>query len=130
MEDRLRVLENRMLRRIRNVRGKSRDEMSGCSRKLHNEKLHNLYSSPFTKSRKMIWTGNVARMERKEMHINYLWESQKERDQWEDQNVGVWGNIKMDLEKIEWGAVGWIGLVRDRNQWRALVNAVMNHRIT
>jgi hypothetical protein len=35
-------------------------------------------------------------------------------------------NIKMDLEEIEWDAIDWIGLVQDRNYWRALVNAVMN----
>jgi hypothetical protein len=34
-------------------------------------------------------------------------------------------NIKMDLGEIGWGGMGWIGLAQDRNQWRALVNAVM-----
>jgi hypothetical protein len=35
-------------------------------------------------------------------------------------------NIKMDLREIEWGCMDWIGLPMDRNQWRALVKAVMN----
>jgi hypothetical protein len=35
-------------------------------------------------------------------------------------------NIKMDLGEVGWGDVDWIGLVQDRNRWRALVNAVMN----
>jgi hypothetical protein len=35
-------------------------------------------------------------------------------------------NIRMDLGEVEWGDVDWIGLAQDRNQWRALVNAVMN----
>jgi hypothetical protein len=35
-------------------------------------------------------------------------------------------NIKMDLGKVGWGDVDWIGLAQDRNRWRALVNAVMN----
>jgi hypothetical protein len=35
-------------------------------------------------------------------------------------------NIKMDLLEIGWGGVGWIGLVQDRDKWKALVNAVMN----
>jgi hypothetical protein len=38
-------------------------------------------------------------------------------------------NIKMDLLKIGWGGVDWIGLVQDRDKWRALVNAVMNLRV-
>jgi predicted small integral membrane protein len=37
-------------------------------------------------------------------------------------------NIKMDLLEIGWGGVDWIGLVKDRDKWRALVNAVMNLR--
>jgi hypothetical protein len=59
----LRVFENRVLRRIF---GPKRDEVTGGRRKLHNEELHNLYSSPsiirMIKSRRMRWTGNVARM--------------------------------------------------------------------
>jgi hypothetical protein len=53
-------------------------------RKLHNEELHNLYSSPniirMIKTRTMRWAGHVAQMEGKGMHIGYWWESQKERD--------------------------------------------------
>jgi hypothetical protein len=62
-EDRLRVFENRVLRRIF---GPKRDRVTGGWRKLHNEELHNLYSSPsiirIIKSRKMSWAGHVARM--------------------------------------------------------------------
>jgi hypothetical protein len=60
-EHRLRVFENRVLRRIF---GSKRDEVTGDWRKLHNEELHNLYSSPniirMIKSRKMGWLGHVA----------------------------------------------------------------------
>jgi hypothetical protein len=35
-------------------------------------------------------------------------------------------NIRMDLGEIGWGGVDWIGLVQDRDKWRALLNAVMN----
>jgi hypothetical protein len=57
----------------------------GDSRKLHNEELHNLYSSPniirMTKSRRMRWAGHVARMgEKRNAYIGYWWESQKEGD--------------------------------------------------
>jgi len=62
-ERKLRVFENRVLRRIF---GPKRDEVKGEWRKLHNEELHNLYSSPnivrVIKSRRMRWAGHVARM--------------------------------------------------------------------
>jgi hypothetical protein len=38
-------------------------------------------------------------------------------------------NIRMDLGEVGWGDVDWIGLAKDRNRWRALVNAVMNLRV-
>jgi hypothetical protein len=60
-EHRLRVFENRVLRRIF---GPKRDEVTGGWRKLHNEELHNFYSSPdiirMIKSRKKRWVGLVA----------------------------------------------------------------------
>jgi hypothetical protein len=69
------VFERRVLRRIF---GSRRDEVTGDWRKLHNEELHNLYSSTniirMIQSRRMRWAGSVARM-----HIGYWWESQKER---------------------------------------------------
>jgi hypothetical protein len=43
----------------------------------------------------------------------------RSRRRWED-------NIKMDLIWVEWGCMDWINLAQDRNQWRALVNTVMN----
>jgi hypothetical protein len=39
------------------------------------------------------------------------------------------GNIKMDLGEVGWGEVDWIGLAKDRNRWRALVNSVLNLRV-
>jgi hypothetical protein len=38
-------------------------------------------------------------------------------------------NIKMDLREIGWDGMDWTDLAQDRNQWRALVNAVMNLRV-
>jgi hypothetical protein len=38
-------------------------------------------------------------------------------------------NIRMDLEEVGWGDVDWIGLAKDRNRWRALVNLVLNLRV-
>jgi hypothetical protein len=46
----------------------------------------------------------------------YWWESQKERDHWED---------KMYLREIGWDGVDWIDMAQDRDQWRALVNMVL-----
>jgi hypothetical protein len=80
-EHRLRVFENRMLRRIF---GPKRDEVTGELRKLHSKELHDLYSSPsiirIIKPRRMRWEGHVARMGRRATHIDYWWESQRERD--------------------------------------------------
>jgi hypothetical protein len=39
-------------------------------------------------------------------------------------------NIKIDLGEIGWGSMDWIGLVQNRDKWRALVNAVMNLQVT
>jgi hypothetical protein len=75
------VFENKVLRRIF---GPKRDEVTGDWRKLLNEDLHNLYSSPniisMIKSRRMRWAGHVARVGRRGMHIGYRWESQNEGD--------------------------------------------------
>jgi hypothetical protein len=69
---RLKVFENRVLRRI--FRQKS-DEVAGEWRKLHNEEVHDLYSSPsiigITKARRMRWAGHVARMGRRGTRIGY-----------------------------------------------------------
>jgi hypothetical protein len=62
-EHRLRVFDNRMVKRIF---GPKRDVVTGGWRKLQNEELHNLYSSPniitIIKSRRMRWVGHIARM--------------------------------------------------------------------
>jgi hypothetical protein len=75
------VFENRVLRRIF---GLKRNEVTSEWRKLHNKELHDLYSSPsiirIIKSRRMRWAGHLARMGRRGTLIDYLWESQRERD--------------------------------------------------
>jgi hypothetical protein len=123
------VFENRVLRRIF---GPKRDEVTGEWRKLHNEELRNLYSSPsirIIKARRMSWAGHVARSGEK-WNVYRLLVGKPEgkrplrrpRRRWVD-------NIKMDLLEIGWGSVDWIGLAQDRDRWRALVDAVMNLRV-
>ena len=71
-ERRLRVFEKRVLRRIF---GPKRNEVTGEWRKLHNEELNDLYSSPnifrAIKSRRMRWEGHVVRMGRTEMNTGF-----------------------------------------------------------
>jgi hypothetical protein len=105
------VFENRVLRRIF---GPKRDEVRGEWRKLHNEELRDLYSSPsiirIIKSRRMRWAGYVARIGRRRgTLIDYRWESQRERDHWEDQDIGGWILLGWILER--WDGVMWTGLV-------------------
>jgi hypothetical protein len=129
-EHRLRVVENRMLRRI--FRPK-RDEVTGGRRKLHNEELHDLHSSPskiiMIKSRQMRWAGQVARMgEKMNMYGILVGKPEGKRPLGRPRRRWV-DNIKMDLTEIGWGGIDWIGLAQDRDQWRTLVNRVMNLRV-
>jgi hypothetical protein len=97
-------------------------------KKLHNEDLHGLYSSPgiirVTKARRMRWAGHVARMGEVRGAYNIMVlrpEGRRPlgtpRRRWED-------NIKMDL-----GDVDWINLAQDTDRWRALLNTVTSLRI-
>ena len=129
-ERRLRVFENGVLRRIF---GTKRDEVTGEWRKLHNEELKGLYSSPnivrVIKSRRMRWAGHVARMgEGIEVYRVLVGKPEgkrplgRPRHRWED-------NIRMDLLENGLGYDDWIGLAHDRDRWRALVSAVRNNRV-
>jgi hypothetical protein len=126
-EHRLRVFENRVLRRIS---GLKRDEVNGEWRKLHSEELHNLYSSPDIirqiKSRQMRWAGYVAHMgEERKVYKVLTGNPEGERPlgrprhRWED-------GIRMDLRETGLGVMDWIRLAQDRDQWRAVVSVVMN----
>jgi hypothetical protein len=72
------------LPRAEGIMGPKRHEMAGEWRKLHNEELRDLYSSPsligITKSRRLKLTGHVERMGKTGKRIGYWWESQRERD--------------------------------------------------
>jgi hypothetical protein len=125
-EHRLRVFENRVLRRIFELK---RNEVMGELRKLHNGKLHNLHLSPDIisqiKSRRMRWVGHVAHMgEERNLHKVLVGKPEGKRplgrlrNRWED-------GIRMDLRETGWGGVEWIHLAQDRDWWQAVVNTVM-----
>jgi hypothetical protein len=100
---------------------------------LHNEELHNLYSSPsiirVIKSRKMRWAGHAARMgERRNAYRNLVGKPEGKRPLGRPRRRWV-NNIKMDLREVGWDVRDWIDLAQDRDRWRAYVNAVMNLRV-
>ena len=123
----LRLFENRVLRRIF---GPKRDEVTGEWRKLRNEELNDLYSSPnivrVIKSRRMNWARHVAHMGdgRGVYRVSVRKPEGKRplgrpRQRWED-------NIKLDLQEVGCGSMYWIKLPQDR---QALMNAVMNLQV-
>jgi hypothetical protein len=128
-EHRLRVLENRVLRRIFNPERKE----DRSWRKLHNDELKRLYSLPniirVFKSRRMRWAGHVARMGKgRGVYRALVGRPEgkiplgRPKRTWED-------NIKMDFREIGIDGANWIRLARDRVQWQAFVNTVMNLRV-
>jgi len=129
-ERKLRLFENMVLRRIF---GPRRDEVTEEWRRLHNEELNDLYSTPNIvreiKSRRMRWAGHVARMSEERGEYRVLVGKPegrrplgRPRHRWVD-------NIKMDLQEVECGYMDWTGLAQDRDRWRTLVSAVMNFRV-
>jgi hypothetical protein len=103
---RLRVFENRVLRRIS---GPKRDEVTGGWRK-----LHNLYSSPniirMIKSMRMRWAGHVARMEKNRNACRILvGKPEGKRPLGRPRRRKV-DNIKVDLREIGWNGMDWIWL--------------------
>jgi len=114
---------------LRRIFGPKREE-DGSWRKLHNDELHNLYSSPnivrVIKSRNMRWAGNGARTDYGRGIYRILVERPegwrppaRPRHGWED-------NIKIGLRAIVINVANWIRLAQDRIQWRNFVSTVMN----
>jgi hypothetical protein len=129
-EHRLRVFENRVLRRIF---GPKREEVTGGWRKLHNEELHNSYSSPSLirtiMPRRIRWAGHIERMvEKRNLYRIVVGKPQGKRPLGRPRRRLV-DNMEMDLTETGWDGMDWIHLAQDRDQWRALVNTVMNLRV-
>ena len=129
-ERKLRVFQNMMLRK---TFGPRRDEVTAEWRRLHNKELNDLYYSPnimwVIKSRRMRWTGHVARMGEESGVYRVLVGKPEGRSplgrpgrRWVD-------NIRMDLQEVGCGYMDWIGLTHDRDSWRKLVSALTNLRV-
>jgi hypothetical protein len=94
--------------------------VTGEWRKLHNEELRDLYSSPSIirtiKSRRMRWAGHAARMGKKRNAYRLLvGKPEGKRPLGRSRRRWVY-NIKMDLGDLGWGDVDWIGLTQYRNR--------------
>jgi hypothetical protein len=109
---------------LRRIFGTKRNEVTGGRRKLHNEKLHNLYFSPKCNYTDQVKEDSMGRGEKRNSYKILVGkpEGSKLRRRWVD-------NIKMDLREIGWDGGDWIDLAQDRDQWTALVKAVMNLRV-
>ena len=110
-ERKLRVFENMVLRRIF---GPRRDEVTGEWRRLHNEELRDLCSSPnivrVIKWRRMRWAGHVPRMGEERGRIGSWWGNRRERDHWGDLGVDGWiilGWISRRWDVGMWTGLGW-----------------------
>ena len=125
-EKRLRVFENKVLRKIF---GPKRDEETGEWRRLHNTELKDLYGKPdiirTIKSRRLRWAGHVARMG-DERGVRRILEGKRPvgrlRMKWEN-------NINHDLREVDYTGDDWKTLAQDRDVWRAYVRTAMNLRV-
>jgi hypothetical protein len=102
-------------------------------RRMHNEELNDLYSSPnivwVIKPRRMRWAGHVACTgEERGVYRVLVGKPEGRRPLVRPRRRGV-DNIRMDLQEVGCGYMDWIGLARDRDRWRTLVSAVMNLRV-
>jgi hypothetical protein len=123
------VFENRVLRRIF---GPKRDEAIGEWRRLHNEELNDLHSSPniirVIKSRRMRWSGHVARMG-KERGVYRIFVGRPEGRRPLERPRRRWGIILRGIFEKWDGGMNWIDLAQDWDRWRDLLNEVMILRV-
>jgi hypothetical protein len=81
------------------------------------------------KSRRIRWTGHVAQMgQTRKAYRILVGKPEGKRPLGRPRRRWV-NNTKMDLREIGWDGMDWIKLAQDRDQWRALVNTVMNLQV-
>jgi hypothetical protein len=108
------IKEEHKLRVLRRIFGPKRDEVTGGWRKLHNEELHNLYSSPsiirMIKSRRMRLAGNGNNRNARRILVGKPEGKRplgRPRRRWMN-------NTQIDLRDIGWGGMEWVGLAQDK----------------
>jgi len=107
--------------------------VTGKWRKLHNEELHDLYSSPnivrVVKSRRMRWAGHVARMGEDRGVQRVLVGKPEGKRPLGRPRRRLEDNIKMDLQEVRGGRGDWMELAQDRDRWRARVGMARSFRV-
>ena len=132
-EDSFTLLYATCTRLLRRIFGPKRNKTTGEWRKLHNDGLNDLYASPnifrVIKSRRVKWSGHVARMgERRDVYRVLVGKPEGKRPlgrpwrRWDD-------NMKINLQDVGCGGMDCIELAQDREGWRTLVNVVMSPRV-
>jgi len=126
-EHRLKVFENRLLRKIS---GPKRDDVTEEWRKRHNEVLNVLHSPPniirVNKSRSKKRTGHVAHMGGRRGAYRTLVRKPEGKSPLEKPRRRCEDNIKLDLQKVGWRGGRLIDPAQDRDRWWTLVKAVTN----
>jgi hypothetical protein len=109
---------------LRRILGPKRDEVTGEWRKLHNQELHDLYSSPsiirIIKLWRMRWAGHVARIGEKRNAYRLLVGKPEGKRPLGRPRRRRGDNIRMDLGEVGWGDVDWIDLAKDRTDGELL----------
>jgi hypothetical protein len=118
---------------LREIFGTKRDKVTAECRKLNNDGFRDFCSSPniirIITSKRMRWVEHSANGEKRNVYMLLVGKPEGKRPLGRPRRRWI-DNIKIDLLEIGLGGVEWIGLAQDRYRWRAVVNAVMNLRVS